>query len=41
MKKNVFVGDEKFQFIHEPEAKGEQDGDGQDECVGEHGVSLF
>jgi len=40
MNKEVFVRDEEFQFIHEPEAKSEQDGDGEDECVREHSVSL-
>jgi hypothetical protein len=40
MSDNVFIRDEEFQFIHEPEAKSEQDGDGEDECVREHCVSL-
>jgi hypothetical protein len=36
MKKDVFVGNEELQFIHQPEAKRKQDGDGKDECVSEH-----
>jgi hypothetical protein len=29
MDESVFVGDEKFQFIHEPETESEQDGDSE------------
>ena len=34
--KNKFVGNEEFQFAHEPEAECEQDGDGNQQDVGDH-----
>ena len=33
---NEAVGDEKFEFAHEPETEGKQDGNGDDQRVGNH-----
>jgi hypothetical protein len=36
MDEKVPVGNEKFQFAHEPKAEREQESDGEDEGVGNH-----